>query len=189
MKRMLVFTIGVCALVAAGAGRAEAQVGLGAFHGYLTGYAGGDVGGDVSDPVFTPGLAVSVQEDNGWGAEFDFGYAAGLTSGRQELDVATYMLNASWIQPRGGVRPFVSLGVGVVQTDGCDAPCTRPATTYDPGVNAGGGALYLVNDAIALRGEARYFRTLADHADLSRPEQLGFWRLSIGVTFLWVIVP
>lgn len=133
MKRMVVFAMCVCGWVAAGATRAEAQMSMGAFRGYLTGQAGWATGGDVSSPVFTPGVSVSVQEESGWGAEFDFGYAADL--------------------------------------------------------NAGGGAVVAVNDLVAVRGDARYFRTLADHPDLRRPENFGFWRVSLGVSLTWVISP
>ena len=189
MKRMVVTAVIVGGLLAASAPRAEAQLSMGAFRGYFTGQAGWAMGADVSDPVFTPGVAVSVQEANGWGAEFDFGYSAEATSGRQVLDVATYMFNGNWIQPRGRVRPFASAGAGIVQIDGCDAPCSRPAKTYDLGINAGGGAFYTVNDLVAVRGDVRYFRTLADHPDLRRANDFGFWRISLGVTLLWAIVP
>ena len=189
MKRIVVFAMCVCGLVAAGVTRAEAQMSMGAFRGYLTGHAGWATGGDVSSPVFTPGISVSVQEESGWGAEFDFGYAADLDAGRQQLDVATYMFNGNWIQPKGRVRPFVAAGAGVIQADGCDFPCTRPARTFDLGINAGGGAVVAVNDLVAVRGDARYFRTLADHPDLRRPDNFGFWRVSLGVSLAWVISP
>ncbi len=189
MKRMLVCAMCVCGLLAAGTTRAEAQLSMGAFRGHLTAQAGWAAGGDVSNPIFTPGIAVSVQEANGWGAEFDFGYSTDAAAGRQALDVATYMLNGNWIQPRGRLRPFVSAGAGLLQVDGCDVPCTRPAETFDLGVDAGGGAFFAVNDIVAVRGDVRYFRTLADHPDLRRPSNFGFWRVSLGVTLLWAIVP
>lgn len=187
MKRMCVVALFVVGLLSA-APRAEAQA-MGVFKGYLTGAAGLGAGGDVSNPVLTPGVAVSVQEENGWGAEFDFGYSAEAAAGRQELDIATYMFNGNWIQPRGRLRPSISVGAGAIQADGCNSPCTRPAKTFDFGLNVGGGVFYALSDVVALRGDARYFRTLADHPDLRRPDDLSFWRLSIGVTFLWAIVP
>lgn len=189
MKRTVVLALCAGVLIAASVAPAAAQSSMGAFRGYFTGQAGWTMGADVSDPVFTPGLAVSVQEANGWGAEFDFGYSAEATSGPQVLDLATYMVNGNWIQPTGRVRPFVSAGAGVVQADGCDAPCGRPAKTYDLGLNVGGGAFYTVTDMIAVRGDVRYFRTLADHPDLGRVSKLSFWRVSLGVTLLWAIVP
>ena len=188
MKRMLVFAMGAVGWLAAGAVPAAAQ-GMGAFQGYFSGQVGWATGGDLTSAVFTPGAVVSVQEENGWGAEFDFGYSADAEAGPQVLDVATYMFNGNWIQPRGQVRPFASLGVGLMQVDGCDSPCTRPAMTYDLGINVGGGALYAINDAVGLRGDVRYFRTLADHPDLNRPSKFGFWRVSLGVTLLWTVLP
>lgn len=189
MRRMVVLALCAGGFIAAGATRAEAQLSMGAFRGYLTGQAGLALGADVSDPVFAPGVAVSVQEENGWGAEFDFGYSAEATAGRQVLDLATYMFNGNWIQPRGRVRPFASVGAGVIHADGCNAPCGRPAKTYDLGINGGGGAIYTITDWVAVRGDVRYFRTLADHPDLNRASKFSFWRVSAGVTMLWAIVP
>ena len=108
-----------------------------------------------------------MQEENGWGAEFDFGYSADAEAGPQLLDVATYMFNGNWVQPRGSLRPFASIGAGLMQVDGCNAPCTRPAMTYDLGVNFGGGALYAVND-IARRARRRAL--LQDACRSSRSE-------------------
>lgn len=187
--RRIVLSVAVVAAVLAGASRAHAQSSMDAFHGYFTAQAGWASGGDVTSPVFMPGMAVSVQEYNGWGAEFDFSYAADADSGLQELDLATYMFNGSYIQPRGRWRPFVSAGVGIMQIDGCNTPCNRAAQTYDLGINGGGGLLYTVNDVVAARGDLRYFKSFAEHPDLQRPDGFGFFRLSIGVTFMWTILP
>jgi hypothetical protein len=189
MKRMLVLAIGVCGFVAAGASRAEAQMTMKAFQGFFTGHVGMGVGGDASNPVFTPGATASVQEANGWGAELDFGYSPDLEAGGSELEVATYMFNGNWVQPRGRLRPFGAAGLGVIQADGCAVPCTRPSKTYDLGLTLGGGAQFLANDLIGFRADVRYFRTLADHPDLNRPDHLAFWRLSLGVTLAWTILP
>ena len=189
MKRMLVVAMCVCGGVAASATRAEAQLSLGSFRGYFTGQAGWATGGDVSNLVFMPSASVSVQEANGWGAEFDVGYSADTDAGRQVLDVATYMFNGNFIQPQGRLRPFASVGAGVMQVDGCDAPCTRPAKTFDLGLNAAAGALFDLNDMVAVRGDVRYFKTLADHPDLRRPNNFSFWRVSLGVSLSWAIAP
>lgn len=189
MKRIVVYVMCACGLVAGAATETQAQSSMGAFRGYLTAQAGIAAGGNVSDPIFTPGLAVSVQEANGWGAEIDFGHTTDLVSGRQVLDVNTYMVNGNWIQPTGRYRPFVSAGVGSMQVNGCDSPCTRPANTYDLGFNGGGGVLMQVSDAFGVRGDARYFWSSSDHPDLGRPSNFSFWRVSLGVSFLWAIVP
>jgi hypothetical protein len=189
MKRMSVFALGLSAVLVCGASRAEAQSAMDSFHGYLTGQAAWGRGGDVTSPVFMPGFSVAVQESNGWGAEFDFGYGADTDAGLQELDVASYMFSASWIQRRGRLRPIVMAGVGIMQIDGCNVPCTKAAKTYDLGVNFGGGAVFLLSDMWAVRGDARYFSSFAEHPDLQRPDGFGYFRYSVGLTFLWAIAP
>lgn len=178
------------ALVAVGAVDAQAQtgMGMGAFRGYLTGHAGLVTGGEVSGARGALGASVSVHEDNGWGAELDFGHASGASAGNQTVDISTYLVNAMFIQPRGLVRPFGLVGVGVMQLDGC-AACNRPSKTYDLGVSLGGGAFIAATDTIGFRGDARYFWSGASHDDLGRPDTFSFWRISAGVTFMWAIAP
>lgn len=186
MRRILVWALAAVALSAVDA---RAQMSMGSFQGYLTGHVGPIGGPDLSDRKITGGASVSVQEDNGWGAEFDFGHTSDVVSGRQILDVSSYMFNGAWIRPRGIIRPFAVAGGGVVEVNGCDAPCTRAAHTYDFGLSAGGGAYVAVTEMFGLRADARYFYTSADHADLARPEKFSFWRVSIGATFMWAIAP
>jgi hypothetical protein len=189
MKRIWVSAIGLSAVLVFGATGAEAQSAMESFHGFLTGQAAWGAGGDVSSPVFMPGFSVAVQESNGWGAEFDFGYGADTDAGKQELDVASYMFSASWIQRRGRVRPLAVAGIGIMQIDGCNTPCSVPAKTYELGVNAGGGLVFLLSDMWALRGDVRYFTSFAEHPDLQRPDGFGYFRYSVGLTFLWAIAP
>src|SRR5689334_17504062 len=128
MKRIVVFT----AMVLAGsAADARAQMTMGSFKGYLTGHVGGISGGDLSDSRLTAGASVSVNEQNGWGAELDFGHASDAQAGRLVLDINSYMVNGSWIRAKGMIRPFAIAGGGVMQIDGCNSPCTRAAQTYD----------------------------------------------------------
>ena len=123
---------------------------------------------------------VSVQEQNGWGAEFDFGYSADAEAGPQLLDVATYMVNGNWVQPRGRVRPFASLGAGLMQVDGCNAPCTRPAMTYDLGVNFGGVVNGLVTfvPRIKALGEGGHVVNVASMAAYLSGPQAGIYTAS-----------
>lgn len=162
---------------------------MGSFRGLFTAHIGVATGDEVSEARFTPGLSVSVQEQDGWGAELDFGRTADAVSGLQVLDLTTYMVNASWVKPEGSIRPFGLAGAGIVQINGCDSPCQRAATTYDFGLNIGGGVIAFVNDTVGVRGDARYFFASADHPDLRRPDNFGFWRISIGATLMWAIVP
>jgi hypothetical protein len=188
MKRMLIVAIAVAGCVATGAIDAGAQ-GVGTFKGFLTGHVGAISGGDVGSARATLGASVAVHENTGWGAEIDFGHAADAVSGRQILDVTSYMVNAIWVRPDGLIRPFGVGGAGVLQVSGCDSPCNRTARTYDFGLSAGAGAFYVINDVAGLRADVRYVRSTADHPDLRRPDNLNYWRLSFGATFIWAIAP
>jgi len=186
MRRLLGSAIMILAFAAAGAGNAHAQ--MGAFKGYLTGHVGTTVGGELSDPSASIGASISVHDDTGWGAEFDLGHSSEAAVGPMALDITSYMVNAIWTQPIGFVRPFGIVGAGVLQVDGCDS-CNRSARTHDLGFSVGGGVLAELNDAFAVRADARYFFSSADHAELRRPDNMNFWRLSFGATFMWAIAP
>jgi hypothetical protein len=185
-RRLAALTIAALSLTA---GEARAQQGAGSFTGFLTGHAGAVTGGDLSAARGNLGLSVAVHEDSGWGAEIDFGHASDATVGPQLLDVTSYMVNAIWLRPAGLIRPFGVAGAGILQINGCDATCSRTARTYDFGLNAGAGAFVLLNDVAALRADARYFFSSADHPDLSRPSNFNYWRITIGATFIWAMAP
>ena len=182
-------SIAALALVLAGVSTAHAQNLMGSFGGFFTPFVGAAAGGEVTQAKMLFGASVSVQEQDGWGAELDFAHAGATEAGPQELDVTTYMVNASWIKPAGMIRPFGVAGGGVMQINGCDAPCTRAARTYDFGVTAGAGVVAVLNDSVGVRGDIRYFFAGADHIDLGRPDNFGFWRVSVGVTLMWAILP
>ena len=186
MIRIVVFTM---ALIAVTVIDARAQMSMGSFKGYLTGHVGAITGEPVTNARLTTGASVAVQELLGWGAEIDFGHTSDALVGRQILDVNSYMVNASWVRPHGRVRPFVVAGAGVMQIDGCDFPCNRAARTYDLGLSAGGGAFLALHDMVAVRGDVRYFFAGADHPDLRRPENFHYWRISLGATLMWDILP
>ena len=186
MRRMLLLTV---MLLAASAIDASAQVGAGSFTGFLTGHAGAVTGGDLSDPRATFGVSVAVHEETGWGAEIDFGHTADVLSGRQILDVTSYMVNAVFARPNGLIRPFGTAGAGILQVNGCDAPCNIPARTFDFGISAGGGTYVALSDIAALRADVRYFWASADHSDLRRPDNFNYWRLSFGATLTWAMAP
>ena len=137
----------------------------------------------------TPGVSVSVQDDSGWGAELDLGYANGSPSSSRELDLTTYMVNAIWLARAGTVRPYGLGGVGAIQVHGCFSFCSQIATVVDFGVNVGGGALYAFNDVVGVRGDVRYFWAPGDKTGTTRPGNYAFWRTSVGVTFMWSITP
>jgi hypothetical protein len=186
---MMRIVIGALVAIVVTAPDARAQMTMGSFRGYLTGHVGAITGGEASEERLAIGASVAVQEQTGWGAEIDFGHSSDVAVGAQFLDVTSYFVNASWVKPDGLIRPYGVAGAGVLQVNGCGTACTRASRTYDFGVSAGGGAFVLVHEVAALRADVRYFFSSADHPDLRRPDGLGFWRLSIGATFIWAVVP
>jgi opacity protein-like surface antigen len=183
------YWIAAIALMMAGSVPAQAQSrAMGSFGGYFTPFVGVTTGGEVSEPRVTFGASVAVHEQNGWGAELDFGYAGEVEAGALVLDATTYMVNAAWVRPVGMIRPFAMAGGGILQLEGCGF-CGHAGRTFDLGWTVGAGVLARANDFIGVRGDARYFFASADHVDLQRPDNFSFWRLSAGVTLMWVMLP
>ena len=189
MKRLLMWTMALGMGIAASATSAHAQMSMGSFQGYLTGHIGTITGGDLSGATLAGGASVAVHENTGWGAEFDFGIAEDASTDRVVLDVNSYMFNGAWVKPGGVFRPFALVGGGILQVNGCGAPCTQSARTYDFALSAGGGTFVALHDLAALRADVRYMFSGADHPELNRPDNFAFWRATIGVTFMWAIVP
>lgn len=185
-RRMVLWTM---AFLCLGVVDARAQMTMGTFRGYFTGHIGAVTGGEVTSARTAAGASVAVHEANGWGAEVDFGRSTDVSTAGPVLDLTTYFVNAAWVKPTGMLRPFGSAGVGILQIDGCGAPCGLSARTHDFGISAGGGVFATVNDFVGLRGDVRYFYSGGDHPELHRPNNFAFWRVSIGATFLWAIVP
>jgi hypothetical protein len=189
MKRSVMVLAGVCVVIFASATDARAQMTMGTFKGYLTGHIGMLAGGNVDNERMVAGASIAVHESNGWGAEIDFGRSTEVTANRQLLDLTSYFVNATMLKPRGLVRPFGLAGAGIIQADGCTSQCAASIRTHDFGITLGGGTYLAINDFAALRADARYFFTPADHPELGRPDNLAFWRVSVGATFTWAIVP
>ena len=184
--RICVWTLAVLALSAVDA---RAQMSMGTFRGLLTAHVGAIDGTELTNEKLAVGASVAVHEADGWGAELDFGHTTDAVAGRQVLDVTTYTVNGSRMRTSGLVRPFGVVGAGVLQVNGCDAPCLVPARTYDFGLSAGGGVFIIPHDAFAVRADARYFFTSADHPELRRPDNFSVWRISIGATVMWAVTP
>ncbi len=185
----LTYWFAAIAIVIAGSSPAGAQSrAMGTFGGFFTPFIAVTSGGETTDPARTFGASVAVQEQSGWGAEFDFGHAGDVEAGNLIVDATTYMFNASWVRPEGMIRPFGVAGGGIMQLEGCGF-CNRPSRTYDLGWTAGAGVMALLNETVGVRGDARYFFSSNDHADLQRPDNFSFWRVSVGVTLMWVMMP
>jgi opacity protein-like surface antigen len=86
-------------------------------------------------------------------------------------------------------RPFVIVGAGVMRVSGTSIEGLPSISRTEGGWTAGGGVLYLFNEALGIRGDVRYFRHFSRHDDVPLADDgaLNFWRTSVGVTLSWPI--
>ncbi len=158
------------------------------YRSYATAFAGAVAAGDLPRTSLALGGAVSVSEESGWGADMDFSFSDD-DSTQGALDVTAFMINANWTRPSGFVRPYVSGGLGALRLHGCVSACPQVSSITDFGANVGGGTFITITDIVFVRAEAKYLWAPGEHPDLSRPDNFGFWRATIGFTLMWTIVP
>ena len=184
MTRSAIGVVALAGLLLA-AHPAEAQYGRVSFTGQGTVHIGVASGNDDRGSTLSLGGSIAVLEDSNWGAELDFGFADDDNGRTGGLDVQSYMLNVMGMWPTGQVRPYLTAGAGALRARTCVEACSGTQAWTDWGLSAGGGVQFALHDMFALRGDIRYFTTLDDHPDPSRPDGFGFWRFSIGATYLW----
>jgi hypothetical protein len=175
-------------VVVCAAGSAEAQSFN--FTGLITGHLGVSGTNDVHDRAVTPGASMAVLDDNGLGAEVDIAHFNDFDSTLfADSSVTSAMLNLIVMSQRPVLRPFVVAGLGVMRVRGDIFEGVPSFGRTEGGWNAGGGALFMVNEDVGIRGDARYFRHFSRHADvpLAGDGVLDFWRASVGVTLAWPI--
>lgn len=138
------------------------------------------------------------------GFELDFGYSPNffeVTEGEGDFEygdnnVTTLMANVVLGAPVGGqtgmgIRPYASGGLGIIRSRIGDAEDLFDVTSNDWGFNVGGGIAGFFTDNIGLRGDVRYFRSIADESNDDDDvdfDDIGlgsfkFWRGTVGLTF------
>ena len=136
------------------------------------------------------------------GFEFDFGFSPNFfepTEGDADFDygennVTTLMANVVLGAPIGGqtgigIRPYASGGLGIIRSRINGPDDFFDVSSSDWGYNLGGGVTGFFTDRIGVRGDIRYFRSIAEDPDDDDDiidVQLGsfrFWRGSVGLTF------
>ena len=129
------------------------------------------------------------------GFELDFGFSPNFfenTTGDADFDygennVTTLMANLVLGAPGGSIRPYASGGAGIIRSriDGADD--FFDVSSSDWGFNLGAGLTGFFTDNVGVRGDVRYFRSLADdEPDDDLDVSLGsfkFWRGTVGLTF------
>ncbi len=130
------------------------------------------------------------------GFELDFGYSPNFfrtDPGDSGIDfvgdgnVTTAMANIVVGAPHGGVRPYVSGGVGLIKSKVDDVgQFFGSIDSTDFGFNAGAGVGGFFTDNVGLRGDIRFFRSMRNTSDDGIDIELGqfkFWRGTVGLTF------
>jgi opacity protein-like surface antigen len=176
----------VVAFLALSVNLAEAQTEV--FTGMLTGYVGAVARGDVRDSSVAPGVSMAVLDENGIGVEIDFGRSGDFdTTLFAESSITSVMLNLIAMYPHERFRPFFTGGAGIMRVRVAFFPDQSSIGETDAAWTVGGGLLYMVNDALGLRGDVRYFRNFQRHAGIPLAGNgiLDFVRSSVGITFAW----
>ena len=172
-------------MLAVGAAVAEAQT---PFTAHLTGHIGAASHGDIRDATVTPGGSMAVLDENGLGAEFDIAHGGDFdTTLFADSSLTTAMLNFIAMYPHERIRPFLSVGAGILRVRVAYSPDESSTGSTDLAWGAGGGVLYMLNEAFGLRGDVRYFRHFSrqDSIPLGDNGILDFVRTSFGVTYSW----
>ncbi len=131
------------------------------------------------------------------GFEVDFGYAPNFFESEDdfgELDsegsVTTLMGNLLVGVPLGRVRPYGTVGAGLMRSNLEFLDFFDDVSSNDFGINYGGGVMVFLTDNIGLRGDVRQFRSIENEDtddDFPEPGDLDlgdftFWRVTGGVT-------
>jgi opacity protein-like surface antigen len=172
--------------------------------GYVSPWAGVNFGynNEVSQvrtcTTATCGNSFSWGVDAGWmgagiiGGEVDFGYAPDVYGNLVDNRVWNLMGNLIVGIPIGGqhgagVRPYVTGGLGAINTKIVGGTAASSLDNTDFGYNFGAGVNGYFSNHFGLRGDFRYFRTVnADFSSLSTAVspsegQFHFWRFGVGL--------
>ena len=152
-----------------------------------------DVDSGAANARFTLGGMVGFLSDGIVGVEGDVTYvprfferSAGTLVARSH--VITAMGNVMLAVPLSvtgySLRPFISGGAGVMHINIDDALDILPVDSNLFGVNVGGGAVGPLTNALDVRFELRWFKSVSagNERTLLPGPALSFWRVAIGLT-------
>ena len=153
------------------------------------------LGVDTKNGTVNFGASLAWMGAGVFGVELDFGYAPNFF---EQENASTFDGNVTTLmgnlivgipiggQTGGGVRPYVSGGVGLIKSRLDDVEDFFDVDESSFGINAGGGVMIFFTDGVGIRGDLRYFRSF-NNIDENDPDlSLGsfdFWRASAGVSF------
>lgn len=153
----------------------------------VTGHIGVASSGDVRDAAVSPGASIAVLDESGVGVEADVSHAGDFDAVQfTDSSLTTLMLNLVAVYPHERIRPFALAGAGIIRVRGA-FPGQAAVAQTDTAWDAGGGVLYMLNEAFGVRGDVRYFRQFGRQQTFAfgGDGRLNFIRTSIGVTYSW----
>ena len=131
------------------------------------------------------------------GFEVDFGYAPNFFEVEDDFgelgsegSVTTVMGNLLVSAPLGRVRPYGTVGAGLMRSNLEFFDFFDDVSSNDFGINYGGGVMVFLSENVGIRGDIRQFRNIQNEDiddDFPEPGDLDlgdftFWRLTGGVT-------
>ena len=186
MRRVsvMILLVATIAVVAPTQARAE---------GFVSPWLGVNFGHDPAEGRAAFGAGAGYMGAGVFGAEFDFGYSPHFFGTENDFgnnNVMTAMGNIIIGIPiggtsGGGVRPYVTGGIGLIRTDINGIFSDDSFSNNDFGFNLGAGVMGFFNDHFGMRGDLRYFRNANDNVDDDELDlDLGgfdFWRAYVGL--------
>jgi len=128
-----------------------------------------------------------VEEDFAWAPNF-FGSGGATIDNTRVITLMTNVIAGVPVggQHGGGVRPYVSAGVGLINQHVSSVSSTGGFSENDFGFDLGAGVMGYFADHVGVRGDVRYFRSFQNTETNVVGLEVGhfaFYRASIGVLF------
>ena len=165
----------------------------------LTPMLGQTFGGDTHGRMHTVfGAAVGQLDEDAFGWEAEFAYSPDFFEGSDdEFDftgnnsrVVTGMLNVLASATARAIRPYATVGLGLIQIDVESNDGLFESTTRELGYNAGVGVMGMIGERAGLRADLRYVRSFQNQlpswtrgidVDVA-PGNFDYFRAGVGVT-------
>jgi len=145
-------------------------------YGLAFGWMGAGVLGWEADLSFTPEFFEASDGD------FDF-------DGGNNVVTAMGNVVLGFPQRDGTVRPYLTGGIGMLQTEARTNDDLFHVDNSEFGYNVGGGVIGFMGDHWGIRGDLRYIRSLEDPSEDNEFDiavgKFDYWRGTGGVTFRW----
>ncbi len=140
--------------------------------GFVSPLVGFNFGGDAAcpdianceDKRLNAGVALGVM-GNLFGFEEEFSYAKDFFGSAPGLSssVLTLMTNVMLVPKIGPIRPYGTVGIGLIKTHVELTPASLlTSTNNSAGWNVGGGIIILPSRHVGVRGDIRYFHAFQD---------------------------